>query len=273
MKTRGDALMRLALALLLVTAVGATVIADDSMFDESTPLSDLQAAASEGTTEAMVVYGMRLMTGEGIEANAAEGLDWLVKASEAGDAQAWYALGVVYANKMGVEADFDKAIGYWRKGAEAGDADCQTSMGMIYQAGDRIPGGVEADPAEAAKWYRMAAEQDHTEAIWHLAGMLAQGAGGERDDEEAFGWLQRGAELGSGDCIWGMGRCYLKGRGVEIDSVMAYALMTACLDGIHFPEQKRAITAKRNELGKAMTAEQLARAEPIIGEWKQRVKK
>jgi TPR repeat protein len=221
----------------------------------------------------MVVYGMRLMMGEGIEANTTEGLNWLQKASDAGDAQAWYALGVVYLNGIGVEFDFDKALGYLRKGAEAGDADCQTSMGMIYQAGDKIPGGVKADGAEAVKWYRMAAEQDHTEAIWHLAGMLARGIGVEQNENEALVWLRRGANLGSGDCMWGLGQSYLKGLGVEVDSVMAYALMSACLDGIHFPEQKKAIMAKRDELGKALTENQLTKAEPIIEEWKGKVKK
>jgi TPR repeat protein len=264
--------MGFVLALALVVVISPAATAGEEKYDESTPMEELKAASDSGHTEAMVVYGMRLLQGEGEEANVSEGLDWLHKAADAGDAHAWYALGAAYANAIGVELDFAKAIDCWRKGAEAGDADCQTSMGMVYQAGDRIPTGIEADPAEAAKWYRMAAEQDNTEAIWHLAGLYARGIGVEQNDEEALVWLRRGAELGSGDCIWGLGRCYLKGEGVTVDSVMAYALMSACLDGIHFPEQKKAITAKRDELGKALTAEQLAQAEPIIKEWKAKVK-
>lgn len=273
MKTKGKFLKDLGLALSLIVVICATAVAGEQKYDESTPIETLQAAANENDSEAMLVYGMRLMQGEGIEANATEGLAWLQKASDAGETQAWYALGVVYMNAIGVDTDFDKALGYLRKGAEAGDADCQTSLGMIYQAGDKIPSGVEADGAEAVKWYRMAAEQDHTEAIWHLAGMLARGIGVEQNDEEALVWLSRGAELGSGDCIWGLGRSYLKGLGTKVDSVMAYALMTACLDGIQFPDQKKGIMSKRDELGKALTAEQLAQAEPIIKEWKEKVKK
>jgi TPR repeat protein len=272
MKTKGKFLKDLGLALSLVAVMCATAIAGEQKYDESTPMEELKAASNSGDAEAMVIYGMRLLQAKGEDANVVEGLDWLKKATEAGEAQAWYILGVVYANQMGVKVDFDKAIDYWRKGAEAGDADCQTSLGMIYQAGDRIPSGIEADPAEAAKWYRMAAEQDHTEAIWHLAGILARGVGVEQNNEEAIIWLHRGAELGSGDCIWGLSRSYLSGQGVEVDSVKAYALMSACLEGIHFPEQKKAIAAKRDELSKALTAEQLAQAEPITEKWKAKIK-
>jgi TPR repeat protein len=273
MMVKSNALMRFALTLSLVVAMYVTVSAGEQKYDDSTPLAELEAAAAHGETEAMLVYGMRLMQGEGIEANANEGLNWLQKAADAGDAQAWYAFGVVYLNGIGVESDFDKALGYLRKGAEAGDADCQTSMGMLYEAGDKIPSGIEADGVEAAKWYKMAAEQDHTEAIWHLAKILGRGIGVEQNDEEALVWFRRGAELGNGDCMWGLGRSYLKGVAVEVDSVMAYALWTACLDGIKFPQQKKAIESELDELGKALTAEQLARAEPIIKEWKEKVEK
>ena len=272
MKTKGKFLKVLGLALPLIVMMCAMAVAGEQKYDEATPLAEVQAAANEGNTEAMLVYGMRLMQGEGVDANTTEGLEWINKAADAGDTQAWYVLGVIYANEMGVELDFAKAIEYWRKGAEAGDADCQTSMGMLYEAGEKIPSGVEADGAEAAKWYKMAAEQDHTGAIWHLAKILGRGIGVEQNDEEALVWFRRGAELGNGDCMWGLGRSYLKGVAVEVDSVMAYALWTACLDGIKFPQQKKAIESQLDELGKALTAEQLAQAKPIIGEWKGKIR-
>lgn len=272
MKIKSESLTGLALTLSLLVAICVAVVANEQNYDGSTPMEELKMASSEGNTEAMVEYGMRLLQDAADETSVKEGLDCLLKASHTGEVHAYYALGVAYANEIGVDRDFEKAVNYWREGANAGDADCQTSLGMIYQAGDRIPSGIEADPAEAANWYRMAAEQDHTDAIWHLAGMLARGIGVEQNDKEALVWLRRGADLGSADCIWGLGRSYLKGLGVEADSVMAYALMTACLDGISFPEQKEAIMAIRDELGKALTDEQLARAEPIAEQWKSKMR-
>lgn len=272
-KVRSISLKRFALALLLAVVMCVAVVAGEQKYDESTPLEELKTAASDGDTEAMLEYGMRFMQGQGIDTDTTEGLSWLQKAADAGNAQGWYAMGVVYSNGVGVELDLPKSIEYYRKGAEAGDADCQVGMGMFYEAGDKIPSGIEADGAEAAKWYRMAAEQDNTEAIWHLAKILGRGIGVEQNDEEALVWFRRGAELGNGDCMWGLGRSYLKGVAVEVDSVIAYALWTACLDGINFPQQKKAIESQRNELGKALTEEQHKQAEPIIQEWKSKFEK
>ena len=167
-----------------------------------------------------------------------------------------------------MELDLPESVKYYRKGAEAGNADCQTAMGMLYQAGDKIPSGLKADPVEATKWYRMAADQNHTEAIQHLAMMNVAGMGIEKNEEEAARLFRKGAELGNADCIWGLGKCYLKGRGVQVDSVMAYALYSASLDGVENPQQKKAMTERRDQLGEVLTAEQLKKAEPIIQQWK-----
>ena len=268
MKVRSISPKRLALALLLAAVMCVAVIADEQEYDESTPLEELKTAASDGDTRAMLEYGMRFMQGQGVDTNTTEGLGWLQKAADAGDAQAWYVLGVVYSNGIGVELDMPKSIEYYRKGAEAGDATCQVAMGMVYQAGERIPGGVATDPAEAAKWYGMAADQGQLEGIYHLAMMNARGLGIEKNEKEGVKLYRKGAELGSADCVLALGRCYLEGIGVEVDSVMAYALFSASLDGIEYPEQKKAMTEKRDELGKALTQEQLGQAEPIIEEWK-----
>jgi TPR repeat protein len=273
MKTKSNLVMRLALTLSLVVAMCVTVVGGEQKYDESTPLGELKAAASEGDAEAMLEYGWRLVEGQGVDTNTTEGLNWLQKAADAGNARAWYAIGFVHSNGVGVELDIAKSVEYYRKGAEAGDADCQIGMGMIYQAGKQIPSGIEADPAEAAKWYRMAADQENTHAMHHLAGLYTRGEGIERDVSEAVKWLRKGAELGSADCIWGLGRCYLRGRGVQQDSVMAYALCSASLDGVEFPEHKEAMTAERDKMGKLLTAEQRERAQPIIQEWTAKQKK
>ncbi len=271
MKLRNDLLMKLLLMSTIVAVMCATAVGDEQEYDASTPLKELKVAASGGDAAAMLEYGTRLVQGQGVDTNSTEGLNWLQKAADAGNAQAWYAIGFVYSNGVGVELDIPKSVKYYRKGAEAGDADCQTGMGMIYQAGDKIPSGMEAYPVEAAKWYQMAADQDHTEAIQHLAMMNVAGMGIEKNEKEAARLFRKGAELGNADCIWGLGRSYLRGRGVEADSVMAYALCFASLEGIERPEQKMAMTAKCDELGKALTAEQLKQAEPITEQWKTKI--
>jgi TPR repeat protein len=273
MKVRKDSLGTVMLIVLIAAAMCAVAVAGEQKYDASTPIDELEALAKGGDADAMLEYGTRLVEGQGVDTSTAEGLDWLSKAAKAGETQAWYALGFVYSNGVGVELDLAKSLKYYRQGAEAGDADCQTAMGMFYQAGDKIPSGLEADPAEAVKWYQKAAEQDHTEAIQHLATLNARGMGIDQDDAEAVRWYRKGAELGNADCMWGLGRCYLRAKGVQQDSVMAYALCSASLDGVENPDQKKAMTEKRDELGKSMTAAQLDKAGPIIREWKNKIQK
>jgi hypothetical protein len=165
------------------------------------------------------------------------------------------------------------AMEHFRAGADKGNADCQTSLGLFYQAGDKIPGGVKADPAEAVKWYRLAAEQNHAESIQHLAMIYVMGQGIEPNVTEAAKWFRKGAELGNADCIWGLGQCYLDGKGVKQDTIQAYALFSASLDGVENPAQKQAMTDRCDKLGQAMTADQLKKAEPLIQEWKEKGEK
>lgn len=262
------------LTALMVVALAATIAAEEpQQITDSTSVQDLKILASNGNADAMLEYGERLVQGQGIDSNTTQCLSWLQKAADAGKSEAWYDMGFVYANGAGVKVDLAEAMKYFRKGAEVGNADCQTSMGMFYQAGDKIPSGLKADPVEAIKWYKLAAEQNHTEAIQHLAMLYTMGQGVKPDAAEAAKLFRKGAELGNADCIWGLGQCYLTGKGVQLDTVMAYAMFSASLDGVGNPEQKKAMTARRDQLGNALTPAQLTKADPIIKDWRAKLKK
>jgi uncharacterized protein len=201
-------------------------------------------------------------------------LQWLQKAADAGKTQAWYDLGFIYANSAGVKADLPRAIRYWHTGAEKGNADCQFSVGLVYQAGERIPGGVKADPAEYTKWYKLAAEQNHQEAIYHLAQLYLWGDGVKKDSVEAAKWFRKGAEAGNWDAQWSLGESYRVGRGVTQDHIQAYALWVAAIDGAENPEQSeemsehiKGMSEQLDKLGQELTPEQIAQAQELSKEW------
>src|SRR5690606_41162582 len=54
--------------------------------------------------------------------------------------------------------------------------------------------GVPQDKAEAAKWYRMAAEQGAAEAQFNLGVLYDNGYGDPQDYAEAAKWYRMGAE-------------------------------------------------------------------------------
>ncbi|MDK9701276.1 MAG: sel1 repeat family protein, partial [bacterium] len=239
---------------------------------EKTPIDEVKALAEKGDATAMLEYGERLFQGNGVEENTEEGLKWIIKAGENGKGEAFYDLGVAYMNEMGVKKDFPTAIKYFEKGALLKNADCMTSLGLIYQAGARIDSSLQANPEEAVKWYKQAAELNHLEAIQHLAMMYAMGMGVPKFEAEAIKWFQKGCELGSWEMMWGYGQCFQDGKGVKKDLVQAYALMSASAGFAEHPTQKKGMTEHLEKLAKELSAEQLKAAEKLSNEWKAKVR-
>jgi TPR repeat protein len=244
------------------------VRAQAPVISPATSLDDLRAFAVKGNADAMLELGERLVQGTGVAVDAQGGMAWLQKAADGGKPEAWYSMGVIFSNGIGVTGDPLRAMAYFRKGAAFGDANCQTSLGMYYQAGDRIKGGVAADPPQAIQWYRMAAEQNHQEAIQHLGMMYLRGDGIQANADSAARWFRKGAVLGNPECQWSLGMCYLHGQGAAKDTVAAYALCAAAADGAENPEMKKGMIEQTEKLRQGLSKEQAARADASAAEWK-----
>ena len=89
--------------------------------------------------------------------------------------------------------------------AEGGDAEAQFALGLQCTE----VGVASADSAQAVRWFRRAAEQDHPSAQLKLGLMLAVGDGVARDDEQALGWIRKAAEGGDAGAQFNLGsRCH-----------------------------------------------------------------
>ena len=101
MKYGNSLIQSLALATLVaVMLLCATIAAEETLkIDASTPIKELKILASQENADAMLELGERLLQGQGVETNTAEGLQWLHKAADAGKNQAWYDIGFVYSNR------------------------------------------------------------------------------------------------------------------------------------------------------------------------------
>lgn len=89
-----------------------------------------------------------------------------------------------------------EAAQYFRRAAEQGDADGQFGLGALYAAGEGVP----RDPAAARAWLERAGRQGHAQAVVVLAqAFLGEELGVRRDpsDAEAFAWVRKAADLGS----------------------------------------------------------------------------
>ena len=83
------------------------------------------------------------------------------------------------------------------------NAEVQFGLGLKFASG----AGAAQDYAQAADWYRKAAEQNHSLAQFNLGTMYANGQGVAQDDAQSVVWFGRAANLGDAGGQFNMGRC------------------------------------------------------------------
>ena len=151
------------------------------------------------------------------------------------------SLGLLYAAgpaTAGDKEDFDITSIY----ASHGNAKAQYQLGTMYAAGK----GTDQDLAQAASWYRKAAEQDFAEAQYQLGTMYDTGEGIAQNFTDAVFWynkaagqgiqkaqasaeiihkhiakLQDSAEHGAAEAQFTLGKMYTDGNGVPQDDKQA----------------------------------------------------
>lgn len=84
------------------------------------------------------------------------------------------------------------------------NADVQFGLGLKFAGGE----GPAQDYAQAAEWYRKAAEQHHPLAQFNLAMMYARGQGVARDDAESKLWLGKAARQGDAAAQFYLGQSF-----------------------------------------------------------------
>jgi TPR repeat protein len=75
------------------------------------------------------------------------------------------SLGQFYRQGNGVPQDNTEAARWFRLAADQGEATAQGNLGALYHAGIGVP----QDNAEAARWFRLAADQGHPNALAAIA--------------------------------------------------------------------------------------------------------
>jgi TPR repeat protein/S1-C subfamily serine protease len=128
----------------------------------------------------------------------------------AGDSTAQYNLGVLYSHGEGVPQNHAEAARWYRRAADQGLADAQTKLGAMYVLGQGVP----QNDAEAVRWYRMAAAQGEALAQFSLGVMYHHGQGVPQDYAEAARWCRMAADQGNADAQFSLGTMHRLGQGV-----------------------------------------------------------
>ncbi|MHB9148020.1 MAG: SEL1-like repeat protein [Candidatus Amoebophilus sp.] len=128
-----------------------------------------------------------------------------------GDALTQIILGYMYETGQGVEQDDKEAVEWYRKAAEQHHPIAQNHLGDMFYAGE----GVRFNYQEATKWYRAAAEQGYALAQANLGYMYRKGFGVQPDNAEAIKWYKNAARQGNIAAQYGLALMYKKGKGFK----------------------------------------------------------
>ena len=121
---------------------------EDFEDEENSEFEELLEKAESGDAESQYQVGQMYFTGDGIELDEGEAMDWFERAAQNGHAEAMYELGECYYLGMGVEEDEEEAVKWYRKAARKGHVEAMYKMAGCYYSGD----GVAESDARAKHW-------------------------------------------------------------------------------------------------------------------------
>ena len=188
-------------------------------------------AAKAGLRNAQAKYGSMLLHGVGLKANTVEGETWLRRAGLAGDAQAAARVASIYTRQGGtLPPNFAEAAIWFRLAAEAGHRPSAHALGILYLTG----AGVPRDADESAIWLRRAAEAGDPDAQSNLASLLLNRRTNPNITEPApvHEWFEQAAEAGDLVGAFNYAVCLAQGVGVKRDDARAAHWFRIAAEGV-----------------------------------------
>lgn len=149
-------------------------------------------AAERGHAEAQLEVAKEYLGDEGaVPVDFEKAIGWLQKSESQGNLDARANLGWCLANGYGGMRDTVKAETLLRDAAGKGNLLAMSGLARIH-SGDVE--GIEANPAEAFRWYRAAAELGDRAGQYHLGRSYLHGVGTQVDQTEGWAWIERAAD-------------------------------------------------------------------------------
>lgn len=148
--------------------------------------------------------------------------------------------------------------------ANEGDAANQNKMGIIMKSGDIFP----KNKIASARYFSLAANQNHLEAITNYAFCLESGFGVPCDYCQAAKYYLLAANRGYKVAQYNMAVCFLKGQGVQQSIDMAKRYLKLCMEKDYAPGYYRyGILHETGEVG-VVNVEEAARMYKIASSLK-----
>jgi TPR repeat protein len=145
------------------------------------------------------------------------------------DGPALTLIAEIYKDGVSVKRDPAEAARWYRLAADAGDRQATFALGVMLLNG--AP-GVPKDRAAAAALFEKAAAQGHAGAFYNLGVMAIEGNGSSAPDfAKAADLFRRSADAGNDDGAYSYGVLLRDGRGVPLDIAAAARWLKRAADG------------------------------------------
>jgi hypothetical protein len=187
----------------------------------------------------------------------------LLARAKSGNADAQHRLGALYEVGFGVPQDYAQAALWYRKAAEQGDAVAQVSLGYLYHEGHGVP----QDYTQALAWCRKAAEQGNADAQKCLGRLYNEGQGVPRDYTQSAAWWRKAAEQGDAEAQYFLGLTYLVGKGVPQDWAEAYFWLNLAAAGKLDASDTEQAAKSRDDILSHLTPADLSREQERARKW------
>jgi len=187
----------------------------------------------------------------------------LLAKANAGEAEAQHQLGRSYFYGDGVRRNYAQAAIWYRKAAEQGNPDSQLKLGWMYQFGRGVP----QNSAQAFAWAMKAAEQGHTEAEVFISACYSAGWGVAQDDAEAAVWFRRAAEQGYSFAQYMLGWADEVGMGGPKDYAEAYFWLDLAASEKVEDTKRKEVVKRRDEAASHLSPADQARVQERVRDW------
>jgi len=177
--------------------------------------------------------GFNYSVGQCIEQNDAKAVEWYRKGAAAGNVKSEVAMARRYLYGQGVPKDEALGLQYLRSAADGGYDRAQVALGQFILAGNF---GAQRDDKEAARLFRLAAEQRNDEAAFLLGSLYAGGRGVDKDFVWASMWLNLAAMR---DCKPAIQLRAIIAPGLDAAAQADAKALATAWDGSHPPRDPR----------------------------------
>jgi len=185
-------------------------------------------SAKQGNVQAIGNMGLCYQTGHGITADSLKATQLYQKSIKEGNKTLFnqnvelaqkgsifsnMLIASCYQNGIGVAKDATKAIPFLTVAANKNCVSAQRNLGLILLNGKKAK--------EAAKWFKIGADNKEVTSTFYYGKMLVEGLGVKPDKKDGANYLLNAAEAGFPQAMYYVGNCYMNGEGLTKNAEQA----------------------------------------------------